>query len=332
MREAIKAAGCLCAVLSIACFSPRHALQVFAETTDSTRADGLPVRTTESQLSEDEVNIIEAFVTRALTDEMVTLHVVDNRPRSDGENRDELREVSVQCANREQPITIRYKPESGAICFYWSHTEDPESAQNIGHERALSAERAFQLTINVLRFYRLPTRLRDYCTSFMDFANVNPDLEEDLYGAKWRFQRVLSFQGVPCRGSGIDLFVPAVDGRLSHFHYIPIIEPEPCESKISQEEAITIAREWFQTVKRDAEYVDTEQVKCVIASPGFFFSPAEKPISDLESPCVSYYCWEVPYAFSASSPITNLWIRMDTGEVIGNHGRLFTSGDGFCCE
>lgn len=332
MREAIKAAACVCAVVSIACFSSGHATRVLAKTTDADSTGGPLVRTAEGQLSEDEVDIIETFVTRALGREMVTVKVEDDGLRRDGQSRDELREVSVQCGNREQPITITYKPKSGVICFYSSDNEDPESAQNVGYERALSAERAFQSTISVLRFYGLPTKLRDYCTSFMDFVGANPDLEEDLYGAMWRFQRVLSYQGVPCRGSMIDLFVSAVDGRLSHFHYIPVIEPEQCESRISQDEAITIAREWFQNVKKDAEYVYTEQVKCVIASPGFFFSPAEKPTTGLESPCVAYYCWEVPYAFSARSPITNLWVRMDTGEVIGNHGRLITSGDGFCCE
>ena len=101
---------------------------------------------------------------------------------------------------------------------------------------------------------------------------------------------------------------------------------------MSQDQALVIAEKWCRSAGRDIQDLNVDDVRQVIASPGFFAGPDGKITVDFSAPTKSFYCWEVPFVFSPGSFPLLLWVRMDTGEVIGNGARLMTSGDGFCCE
>ncbi|MEA3365298.1 MAG: hypothetical protein U9Q79_06615, partial [Candidatus Hydrogenedentes bacterium] len=212
-----------------------------------------------------------------------------------------IREINITCKNRNKPLRIGYDTKTGVIGSYISRNEDPECAQSLGYERAFSAESAFRSTIPILQYYGLSTRLADYCRVFQDSIQLNQALEGDLYGAEWRFYRVLSHEGMPCRGSKISLYVSAADGRLSHFHYAPVIPPEPCEFRISQDQAVNIAEEWFPTAGMDERHVYADDVKQVVAAPGFFSDPHGKITVTFDRPTKSFYCWEVPFKYYSDS-------------------------------
>ena len=307
----------------------------YAEVSAAYRSEGPMWNVEATALPQEELDTIRAFVEQTLRLDIERVDVEGFRPEpspSDPEGiaSRRIRDIDVICGNAAKPLSILYDTETGVICAYSSRNEDPEYARNLGHDRAFSAESAFRSAIRVLQYYGLSTQLRDYCRLFMD--GINLGRQDDLYGAEWRFYRVLSYKGMPCRGSMINIFVSAVDGRLSLFNYRPVIAPEPCEFKVSQDQALVIAEKWCRSAGRDIQELNVDDVRQVIASPGFFAGPDGKITVDFSAPTKSFHCWEVPFVFSPGSFPLLLWIRMDTGEVIGNGARLMTSGEGFCCE
>lgn len=325
-----------CAKASLtACLICLYVLAAVAEGPPVSGEGDVSANETATALPQDELDTIRAFVEQTLGLDIERVDVEGFRPEPspsdpEGTASRRIRDIDVTCGNANKPLSILYDTETGVICAYSSRNEDPEYARNLGHDRAFSAESAFRSAIRVLQYYGLSTQLRDYCRLFMD--GINLGRQDDLYGAEWRFYRVLSYKGMPCRGSMINIFVSAVDGRLSLFNYRPVIAPEPCEFKVSQDQALVIAEKWCRSAGRDIQELNVDDVRQVIASPGFFAGPDGKITVDFSAPTKSFYCWEVPFVFSPGSFPLLLWVRMDTGEVIGNGARLMTSGDGFCCE
>lgn len=193
-------------------------------------------------------------------------------------------------------------------------------------DEAISEDAAWESIKPVLTYHDLPLKKQEYAMTLVDTANLKG--EGDLYGAAWEIKKNFFYQGRPCRNSRITLLVSASSGNLWAMHYSPVQVPEKTVKRISEAEAILEADHWlanhayFEGKTPRLSVSPSNPVQEVVAQPNTTWVLEGEAHSD-GNPSSAYFCWEVPFEFVERDNLFTgrLWIRVDTGMVIGGSER-----------
>jgi hypothetical protein len=225
------------------------------------------------------------------------------------------------------PAEVVYEPVHGTVYLYrifdWP---EKEGWQGKTHKDAIPSDRAWERALPILKRYGLSTSREDYEVVMEDLCTM--ELQDDLYGANWAVSGLLRHEGVLCRGASVQVHVSALTGDLNSFRYSPVVVPKVKHRvRVSKEEAIKRVEAWLKA--SGARFSGDNKVGR--KSPGEIIEVIARPhdpgfhpegSTGLEDKGEAYYCWQVPYKCSVDHGedwFRALWVRVDTGEVIGGY-------------
>jgi hypothetical protein len=246
---------------------------------------------------------------------------VTRRPRNP------YRNVIVHPREGGEGIRIRVEIESGLVTWYNrpGGPEDEPEAMGLDVADAISEEDASQRVLPILEYYGLPTESSDHQLIFD--ASRDPDSDE-LRMYSWLVSEQFSYEGLPCRGSGLRIQLSACTGEVWLVSYYPVILPIALQTLVDRSAAVAAANNWvgerpFFEGKETIFSDDVEaRTKMVIAAPNGSYLSREvrKARADaMQGTLKTYRCWEVPFSFVYRDVEFNVsaLVRIDTGDVIG---------------
>jgi hypothetical protein len=212
--------------------------------------------------------------------------------------------------------------------FRYMRRDEGESALCRGrtHGDAVSSDVAWERALRILQRYGLSSERSGYQVELQDVGDV--ERRDDLIGAHWVVRKALSHEGLPCRGASVWVGVSALTGELWAFSYNPVLVPvEEHSVVVSKADAVKKVEQWLNNAFPEGKHgwkaggKSKDKVVEVIARP---HDPGCRALSadHIEDKWEAHYCWEVPYVFDMQDGekwTRKLWVRVDTGEVIGGY-------------
>lgn len=293
-------------------------------------ADG-PQRSTdraEQPVSETQVLEIHSFFQKCLKkDHVATLDLIEDGHLSSA-NPDGLVRISVDRNLETEGGLVQLSSRGGKVLAYVRGGDflDESHVTERRLDEAISEDAAWESIKPVLTYHDLPLKKEEYTMTLVDTANLKG--EGDLYGGAWEIKKDFSYQGRPCRNSRIILLVSANSGKLWAMHYSPLVVPEEADKRVGKADAMRAAGTWldshgyFRDKSAMLSVSSSDPVREVVARPNNTWVLEDEVQTD-EDPSRAYFCWEIPFEFVERdhSFRGKLWVRVDTGRVIGGSER-----------
>jgi hypothetical protein len=217
-------------------------------------------------------------------------------------------------------VYVELDAQNGTVCFF--RVSVPYDAEKDTHEpmeEFLSAQKAFEKTVPILRHFNLSTESSDY--HIEPYFGSPPTLAE----GSWLVRKQLTYNGIECYKCWVEILVRAATKEVELVSYRPPIAPRVTESRISKNEARDAVAKWlkghwyFSECAR-ADVDESQDLSEIIVIP-----PEYKKLRTIpEEPYRSSYCWLVPVKVAVSEmserngqvgtvPIP---VEMDTGRIL----------------
>ncbi len=272
----------------------------------------LPYVGKETLAPELEIELVR-FLRKAVGTEVRTVRVLKREVASPDDRAGNVRiQVNEDIASEDYKIKIHSENATVLSC---SASNWPE-IKGMTIEDSISAEEAFGTAVPYLEYYDLSLERDQY-------RIVLEDLGEDREGS-WSIWGKFSHEGRPCRDRGVNVMVSAYSNHVQLFVYKPMEIPVQPTRRISKEQAVKSAEAWTKTLNyfegKEPRFtgIKMSDIVEVIASPNRKYireAEAEPPEGEIQS----FYCWEVPFAFTDHQHEfrRRLWVNIETGVVIG---------------
>ncbi|MGI6461460.1 MAG: hypothetical protein ACOX5J_15460 [Candidatus Hydrogenedentales bacterium] len=217
-------------------------------------------------------------------------------------------------------VMFAIDPKSGQVYLYVNSDAFSDESVNQTYEQRIPLEEAARVAARFWPLCGLEFNPDDSTKiAFADCATGNPEMSEDLFGAKWVFEEDLFYQGYPCRRVGLKVAIAADRGVVSAFNYRPVVEPAQVKREIRRETAVEIVEQEFKGAKFYDHVLESLQKVIVIPNRGSRQENDSTTAGESKSRC----CWEVPVALMVDIRAMQevalpcwVWVDIETGDVL----------------